>query len=91
MIRYIAVCVLMATEVLANEPPPIPEGLTYAFSSPCEDKETGTPGTCHVFTDTEGWYYTAFWLRKELMFIRRSKAGEGDYETIWERDTYRGI
>lgn len=80
----------MAKPVWTNEAPAIPENLSYVFSSECEDKETGTKGTCHVFTDPEGWYYTAFWLHEELMFIRRSK-GDTPYETVWERDDYRGI
>lgn len=87
---FILVTILMAGMAVANEPPPLPEGHTYQFSSACTDKETGTQGTCHVFKDNEGWYYTAFWLRGELMFIRRSKDDTG-YETVWERDSYRGI
>ena len=91
MIRYIAICVLLATGVQANEPPTVPEGgLTFLYTTLCLDGETGQKGTCYLMQDSQGVIYTTFWQHEVLMFIRRDLPG-GGYETVWERDTYRGI
>lgn len=91
MMRCIAIYALLATGVLANEPPTVPEGgLSHLYTTLCIDAETQQKGTCHVMQDIQGVIYTTFWQHDKLMFIRRSLP-DGGYETVWERDTYRGI
>lgn len=90
MFRIFVLMNLLATAVMANEAPPIPEGgLQVIYSNPCSDLETDEKGMCHLLQDKNGRTYLAFWQADVLMFIREI-VGDS-YTTIWVNDQYNSI
>ena len=81
-------CLLFALPVLANQPPPEPEGIEWRYRSQCSDNEYPSEhGTCVIGVTPDGSIYLVFWQQQRLSFVRRVKP-EGGYETIWVADHY---
>ena len=90
MIRYIAICVLMASQVDANEAPPVPEGgLQFIQQGACIDDESGEKGDCYLGITKDGRTLLTFWQNGILMFIREVVAD--GYTTIWVNDMFNSI
>lgn len=78
---------LMASQVMANEPPPVPEGGLIALAStPCQDAATKEQGQCFVMQDVQGNVYVSFYQGETLMFIRRPLGDS--YEDIWVNERF---
>lgn len=90
MMRYIALCALLASPVAANEAPPVPEGgLQFIWQAPCTDDESGEKGFCYLGKTKDGKTYLTFWQDDILMFIREV-VGDS-YITIWVNDRFNSI
>ena len=88
---FLAIFLLIASPVLANEPPDPPEGgFVVLFASPCSDDESGEKGECYLLQAVkDGVQYVTFYQGERLMFIR--KVVGDSYETVWVRDSYNSF
>jgi len=88
MKRYVLAALLLASPVVGQELPPVPEGgLNHFHESPCTDNETKERGMCYLSNDRQGTIYLTFIQNERITFIRRLRP-EGGYETMYVRNGY---
>ena len=85
MLRLTFLMICLASPVLAEPPPPVPEdGLTHYKSENCTDPVWGLQGTCFYSFDRRNNHYIAFYIKDNLcMFIMQRI--DGEYKEIWRR------
>ena len=76
---------LMASQVMAEPPPPVPEeGLVHYKNEACVDPVWGLKGTCYYSHDIRNVYYIAFFDERDIcMYIMQYQGG--GYVEIWRR------
>jgi hypothetical protein len=76
---------LTSTMVLGEHAiPELPEGgIQWRYQTPCTDTASGKKGHCYIGVDRYDVVYVTFWVKGNLVHIRRIDNGKAT--TIWER------